>query len=176
MQSAARRKIPDVMAPDLDVLFCGINPGLYSAAVGHHFARPGNRFWPVLYAARFTPRLYSPFEDRELLSLGYGITNIVDRASASADMLSPQELRRGAATLGRKLRAYRPRLLVVLGLVAYRAAFAAPRAVVGLQTERCADTPVWVLPNPSGLNAHFQIPALTRLFAEVLAAVRTGSI
>jgi TDG/mug DNA glycosylase family protein len=176
VQRASRRTIPDVIAPDLDVLFCGINPGLYSAAVGHHFARAGNRFWPVLHASGFTPRLYSPFEDRELLALGCGITNIVDRASASADMLSRAELQRGAVRLARKLRRYRPRLLVVLGLVAYRAAFDAPRAVVGLQPARCAETPVWVLPNPSGLNAHFQIPALTLLFAEVRHAVKAGSI
>src|SRR5438105_6147484 len=106
--AAHGKKVPDVIAHRLRVLFCGINPGLYSAAVGHHFARPGNRFWPTLYAAGFTDRRLSPFEERELLALGYGITNVVDRATAGADELTPQELVEGGRRLERKVRKYRP--------------------------------------------------------------------
>jgi TDG/mug DNA glycosylase family protein len=165
--AAAYRRIPDVIAPGLRVLFCGINPGLYSAFTGHHFARPGNRFWPALHAAGFTPRCLAPAEQRELLALGYGITNLVPRASATADELSRDELVAGAARLVRKVRRHRPGVLAVVGIGAYRDAFERPRAVLGLQPEAIGTTAVWVLPNPSGLNASYQADALARLFGEL---------
>jgi TDG/mug DNA glycosylase family protein len=159
-----------VLAPGLRVLFCGINPSLYSAAVGHHFARPGNRFWPALHAAGITPRLLHPSEDRSLLALGCGVTNVVARATASADQLSDRELIAGGAALRRKLRRHRPRVLAVLGTGAYRVAFAAPEATLGRQPEPIAGVEVWVLPNPSGLNAHYQLPELARRLRAVMKA------
>lgn len=168
---AADRLVDDVIADDLRVLFCGINPGLYTAAVGHHFARPGNRFWPTLHAAGFTPRLFSPDEERELLALGYGITNVVARASAAADELSIAELRAGGAVLAAKVARFQPSVLAVLGVGAYRTAFERPRAQLGEQPERIGATRLWVLPNPSGLNANYQLPDLIRLFSELRATV-----
>jgi TDG/mug DNA glycosylase family protein len=166
--AAARgRKVRDVIAVGLKVLFCGINPSLYSAAVGHHFARPGNRFWPALHAAGFTPRLLSPFEDRALLQLGYGITNLVARATAAAGELTEEELIAGGRRLRRKVRQYRPAVIAFLGITAYRTALARPQAVLGRQVERLGDTALWVLPNPSGLNAHYQLADLARLFREL---------
>lgn len=162
----------DVIAPGLRVLFCGINPSLYSAAVGHHFARPGNRFWPTLHAAGFTPRLFQPDEGVALLPLGYGITNIVDRATARADELTPTEVTAGGAALARKVRRFKPRVLAVLGVTVYRAAFDRPKAVIGPQPDRIGGSAVWVLPNPSGLNAHYQRADLARVFTELRAAVR----
>ncbi len=165
---AARGKtLPDVIAPDLKVLFCGINPGLYTAAIGHHFGRPGNRFWPTLHAAGFTPRLLSPFEECELIPLGYGITNVVARATAAADELQREEFVAGARRLVAKLKKYRPRVLAILGVGAYRAAFERPRAKVGLQVETIGDAKLWVLPNPSGLNANYQAAQLATLFREL---------
>lgn len=168
LAAAYGRPVPDIIAPGLAVLFCGINPSLYSAAVGHHFARPGNRFWPALHAAGITPRRLLPEEDRELLALGYGITNVVSRATGSADELDDDELRAGGASLRRKLRRYRPRILAVLGIGAYRTAFGEPRAALGPQPAPMEGAAVWVLPNPSGLNAHYQLADL----AEQLAALR----
>lgn len=165
--AAAGKTLPDVIAPSLDVLFCGINPGLYTAAVGHHFGRPGNRFWPVLHKAGFTPRLFHPSEQRELLALGYGITNIVARASAAADELTAEELVQGARVLERKVRKFAPRVLAIVGIQAYRTAFQCPKAKLGLQEETIAATRIWVLPNPSGLNAHYQAAELVELFREL---------
>jgi len=164
---AAGKTLPDVIAPKLRVLFCGINPGLYTAAVGHHFARPGNRFWPALQAAGFTERVLSPFDERELLKSGYGITNVVQRATASADMLTKEEIVAGGERLRAKVLRYRPRILAVLGLGAFRTAFNRPKAVVGPQEERMGSTRLWVLPNPSGLNANYQAADLARLFREL---------
>lgn len=173
---AAKGKIvPDLIAPRLRVLFCGINPGLYTAAVGHHFARPGNRFWPALFAAGFTDRLVSPFDERELLKSGYGITNVVMRTTATADQLSRDELREGGKQLAAKVRRYHPRVLAILGLGAYRIAWEKPKAVIGRQEETIGDTVVWVLPNPSGLNAHYQAKDLARLFRELRAAAESIS-
>jgi len=155
----------------LRVLFCGINPGLYTAAVGHHFARPGNRFWPALFAAGFTDRIVSPFAERELLKLGYGVTNVVMRATATADQLTLEELRSGGKRLTAKVKRYKPAFLAVLGLGAYRVAWQQPKAVVGPQEHIIGDTVVWVLPNPSGLNAHYQAQDLARVFRELKAAV-----
>jgi TDG/mug DNA glycosylase family protein len=173
--AAADKTLPDVIAPGLAVLFCGINPGLYSAAVGHHFGRPGNRFWPTLHAAGFTPRQFFPADERELLGLGYGITNVVRRASATADELADAELVAGGKRLRTKVRKYAPRFLAVLGVGAYRVAFGKPRARVGLQDEAIGGTRVWVLPNPSGLNAHYQAAGLARVFGELFAACHAGT-
>ena len=153
------------------MLFCGINPGLYTAAVGHHFARPGNRFWPALYAGGFTERILSPFDERELLQSGYGITNVVARATASADLLTREEIIAGGEELRAKVLRYRPRVLAVLGVGAYRTAFNQPKAVVGRQQDRIGNTSLWVLPNPSGLNANYQAPDLARLFSELKQSV-----
>lgn len=168
--AAEGKTVADVIAPNLRILFCGINPGLYTAAIGHHFGRPGNRFWPALYAGGITPRLFSPYEERELLGLGCGITNIVARATATADALSQAELAEGGQRLVEKINLYRPRTLAVLGVTAYRAAFGQPRAQTGAQPGRIGATLVWVLPNPSGLNAHYSLPELGRLFAELKQA------
>lgn len=165
--AARDKRVKDVIAPDLRVLMVGINPGLYSAAVGHHFARPGNRFWPALVASGLTPRIFSPGEERELLSLGIGITNIVARTTAAADELGRDELVEGAARLTAKVRRYRPMVVAVLGITAYRAAFERARAVLGLQRERIGESHLWVLPNPSGLNAHHQLADLAREFGKV---------
>jgi TDG/mug DNA glycosylase family protein len=165
--AAEGKTVRDVIAPGLRVLFCGINPGLYTAAVGHHFARPGNRFWPALFAGGFTDRIVSPFDERELLQRGYGVTNVVMRTTATADQLAREELREGGKQLTRKVRRYRPRVLAILGLGAYRMAFERPKAVIGRQEEMIGETIVWVLPNPSGLNAHYQAQDLARLFAEL---------
>ncbi|HET6669093.1 MAG TPA: G/U mismatch-specific DNA glycosylase [Pyrinomonadaceae bacterium] len=168
--AAEGKTVRDVIAPGLKVLFCGINPGLYTAAVGHHFARPGNRFWKALYESGFTERLLSPFDERELLLQGYGVTNLVRRASAVADSLSKEEVIEGGRRLAVKVRRYQPQILAVLGLGAYRLAFAQPKATVGRQQLMIADTILWVLPNPSGLNANYQLQELTRLFRELKAA------
>lgn len=169
--AAEGKTVRDVIAPRLRVLFCGINPGLYTAAVGHHFARPGNRFWPALYAAGFTDHLVSPFDERELLQSGYGITNVVMRATATAEQLTREELRIGGRRLAAKVRRYEPAFLAVLGLGAYRAAWEQPKAVIGRQEQLIGKTVVWVLPNPSGLNAHYQAKDLARMFGELKAAV-----
>jgi TDG/mug DNA glycosylase family protein len=173
--AAEGKTVRDVIAPGLRVLFCGINPGLYTAAVGHHFARPGNRFWPALYAAGFTDRLISPFDERQLLKSGYGITNVVPRTTATADSLSREELREGGQQLAAKVRRYRPQVLAILGLGAYRTAFEKPKAVIGRQEEMIGETVIWVLPNPSGLNAHYQAKQLASLFSELRAAVDAGA-
>lgn len=171
LQNAFGKTVPDVIAPDLNVLFCGINPGLYSGAVGHHFARPGNRFWPALNAGGFTRELRSPFDERELLKDGYGITNFVKRTTATAAELSAEELVEGGKRLVKKIQRYRPRCVAVLGITTYRTAFNLPKAGLGRQTETIGSTIVWVLPNPSGLNAHYQPKDLARLFRELRTAV-----
>jgi TDG/mug DNA glycosylase family protein len=169
--AAVGKTVPDVIAPRLAVLFCGINPGLYSGATGHHFARPGNRFWATLYAAGFTDRLIRPWEERRLLEYGLGITNLVARATATAAELGSDELRAGRARLERKVRRFRPQAVAVLGIGAYRSAFNHPRAVVGRQPASFGQAVLWVLPNPSGLNANHQLPDLTRIFGELRAHV-----
>ena len=161
----------DLIRPGLSVLFCGINPGLYTAAVGHHFARPGNRFWPALYAGGFTDRLLSPFDERELLKSGYGITNVVSRTTATADQLTKAEILEGGKKLETKLRRYRPRILALLGVGAFRVAFSKPKASIGRQEEMLGSTIIWVLPNPSGLNANYQAADLARLFSELKETV-----
>jgi TDG/mug DNA glycosylase family protein len=164
LEAAAGRTIPDVVADGLDVLFCGINPGLWSGWSGHHFARPGNRFWPALHRSGFTPRQLAPAEQDLLPSYGLGITNLVERASARADELTAEELVEGGARLAAKVAAHRPRWLAVVGVTAYRVAFGAKRAAIGPQPDGMGDTRVWVLPNPSGLNAHYDLPKLAAEF------------
>jgi TDG/mug DNA glycosylase family protein len=163
--AACRRTVPDIIAPGLKVLFVGINPSLYSAAVGHHFARPGNRFWPALHTGGLTSRLLHPSEDRLLLESGYGIANIVDRATAAADELSAEELAGGARKLVRKVKRYRPRIVAFLGITAYRTAFRRPSSQSGRQRESLGESAVWVLPNPSGLNAHYRLADLARMYS-----------
>src|SRR5258705_12917311 len=150
--AAAGRTVRDVIAPRLRVLFCGINPGLYSGATGHHFARPGNRFWPVLHAAGFTPRVLKPWEERELLECGYGITNLVARATATAAELARDEFVAGGRRPERKGRRYRPEWVAVVGIGAYRSAFGRPRALVGPQPERLGPAGVWRLADAGGLK------------------------
>jgi TDG/mug DNA glycosylase family protein len=169
--AAYGKSVPDLVAAGLRVLFCGINPSLYSAAVGHHFARPGNRFWPALFAAGFTDRLLHPSEGNLLLEAGYGISNLADCATATAAELTEPELRAGARRLARKVRRWRPRCVAFLGITAYRSAFALPAASLGQQVERIGEAAVWVLPNPSGLNAHFQLAGLAEWFAKLRAAM-----
>jgi TDG/mug DNA glycosylase family protein len=174
LEAARERTIEDVLPgpgdPPLRVLFCGINPSLWSAATGHHFARPGNRFWPVLHGAGFTPRLLRPTEQWALPALGLGVVNIVRRATARADELSTAELVAGAERLRALVAERRPRWLAVVGVTAYRTAFGAPSASVGPQEERLGDTGVWVLPNPSGLNAHWQLPEMIAEYARLRTA------
>jgi TDG/mug DNA glycosylase family protein len=169
--------VPDIIAPGLRVLFCGINPGLMSAATGHHFARPGNRFWPAMHRSGFTPHLLRPAEQADLLSYGLGITNVVERGTARAADLTPDELVRDwhpRRTLVAKVRRYRPSWLAVLGVSAYRAAFDHPQARIGPQTVRLGGAQVWVLPNPSGLNAHYSLDRLVVEFRALLAAGQGG--
>ncbi len=168
LDAAAGKTVPDVIASGLKMLFCGINPGLYSGYTGHHFARPGNRFWPTLYAAGFTPRLLRPDEERELLPLGFGITNLVTRATATAAELSRAELEAGGRLLAEKVSEYRPRVVAVLGVSAYRDAFAQPRAELGEQAQGLAGARLWILPNPSGLNAHYTPAALAAVYRAFL--------
>jgi TDG/mug DNA glycosylase family protein len=162
--AAAGRTVPDLIGPRLTVLFCGINPGLYSGATGHHFARPGNRFWPALHAAGFTSCLVSPWEEHLLLDEGLGITNLVARATAAATELTPDELRAGRLRLERKVKRWAPQWVAVVGIGAYRTAFEHPRAQVGRQAEKIGSSGLWVLPNPSGLNANHQLAELAAAF------------
>jgi len=173
--AAKNKRVPDVIARRLKVLFVGINPSLYSAAVRHHFARPGNRFWPALHAAGFTRRRLTPFEEEKLLKAGCGITNVVNRATASAAELTRQELMAGGRRLAAKIRRYRPRVVAVLGVGAYRAAFGKRTVRIGRQEELLGGAALWVLPNPSGLNANYQLKDLARLFRTLRAAAQTIS-
>jgi len=164
LERARGKSVPDVIAPGLDVLFVGINPSLWSGAVRHHFARPGNRFWRVLHEAGFTNRLLAPNEGRELLKRKLGITNLVNRATASADELDTVHFRAGARRIAAKVRRYRPKVVAFVGIGAYRAAFGRARARVGRQEEALGGATIWVLPNPSGRTAGYQMPALSRAF------------
>lgn len=168
LSEALGKEVPDIIQVNLKVLFCGINPGLYSAAVGHHFARPGNRFWPVLYKSGFTPKIFSPFEEQKLRQFGYGITNIVNRATAAASDLSKEEIRQSGNLLIKKVLKYRPKVLAVLGVGAFRESFAKNEVRIGRQDQEIEKTTLWVLPNPSGLNANYQLDKLVKLFKELL--------
>jgi double-stranded uracil-DNA glycosylase len=173
LAAAANRTIPDVLPPlgeQLLVLFCGINPSLYSAATGWHFARPGNRFWPALHLSGFTPRRLDPSEQHLLPGYGLGLTNLAARATAQAAELAPAELKAGGERLRTLIAARRPRVLAIAGVTAYRTAFARPRAATGPQPDPLGTTPVWVLPNPSGLNASWTLPRITASFRELREA------
>jgi TDG/mug DNA glycosylase family protein len=163
-----------VIAPGLDALFCGINPSLLSAERGHHFARPGNRFWPALHGSGFTPRLLTPYEDAELPRYGLGITNMVDRPTRGVADLSAEEMRLGGGALAKLAERFRPAVIAVVGLTAWRVAYSRPKAGLGPQPETVGGCPTWVLPNPSGLNAHYQLPDLIRLFGELRKSVSAG--
>ncbi len=167
LQAAYGKAIPDLIVPGLDVLFVGINPSLWSGAVGLHFARPGNRFWLALHAAGFTDRVLSPSEGRELLKRKIGVTNLVNRATASADELELADYQGGGRRIAAKVRRYRPKIVAFVGMGAYRVAFGRPRARGGRQEERLAGADIWVLPNPSGRTAGYQMPALARAFREL---------
>ncbi|MEO8483113.1 MAG: G/U mismatch-specific DNA glycosylase [Acidobacteriota bacterium] len=171
VRAAEGRAIPDLIAPDLDVLFCGINPGLYSAATGLHFARPGNRFWRALHDGGFTPHVLKPWEQQLMLDCGIGITNLVRRATATAAELDDDEIRAGRRALERKVRRYQPRAVAIVGIGAYRVAFNRPKAGLGRQSESIGESELWVLPNTSGLNANHQ----ARDFAAAFGAVRAAS-
>jgi TDG/mug DNA glycosylase family protein len=167
LAAAAGRSIPDVVCPGLTVLFCGINPGLWSAAVGHHFARPGNRFWKVLHASGFCPSMLDASEDSRLLALGLGITNLVSRATATASELRPEELKRGARRLTRNAARWKPKVVAVVGMTSYRVAFSRPQAKIGPQPHDIAASALWLLPNPSGLQATYQLTDLVAAFREL---------
>ena len=177
VRSAVGRAIPDLIAPGLTVLFCGINPGLYSAAAKYHFARPGNRFWPALHLAGFTTRLLAPHERHELIESGYGITSLVRRATATARDLEPAELVAGRRRLARKVRTYRPKWIAVLGVSAYRTAFGEPQAAIGPQLKAVLGTRMWILPSPSGANGSYPLVHLVReLRAFRVAIDRTATL
>jgi double-stranded uracil-DNA glycosylase len=174
LAAARDRTLPDVLPADgepLHVLFVGINPGLYSAATGWHFARPGNRFWPALHLSGFTPRRLHPSEQAELPAYGLGITNIAPRATAQAAELSAAELREGAARLEALADARRPAFVAIAGVTAYRTAFGVPKAQIGPQPGRLGAARLWILPNPSGLNASWTMPRITEAFRELKAAL-----
>jgi TDG/mug DNA glycosylase family protein len=173
--TANNKTIVDVIGPGLRILFCGINPGLYSGYTGHHFARPGNRFWPTLYAAGFTDRLLKPSEQAELLGHGYGITNLVERATATAAELTAAELLAGGQRLLAKVEQYQPQVLAVLGVTAYRTAFQRPQAQMGEQPAGIGLARLWVLPNPSGLNAHYTPADLARVFRDFRVTIATAA-
>ncbi|HEX3961534.1 MAG TPA: G/U mismatch-specific DNA glycosylase [Trebonia sp.] len=175
LEAARTRLLPDVLPPEgaaFDVLFCGINPGLYSAATGWHFARPGNRFWPALHRSGFTPRLLAASEQARLTGYGLGITNVAARPTAQAAELTAEELRDGGARLAELVARRRPRYVAIAGVTAYRTAFGRPRAAIGPQDERLGPARLWILPNPSGLNASWALPRLAEAFRGLRAAVR----
>src|ERR1700759_4956246 len=167
LAAAHKKRVPDLVAKDLIVLFAGINPGLYTAAIGRHFGRPGNRFWPALHDGGFTPRLYSPFESDRLLDLDLGITNVVDRATARADELTNDELRAGGKRLAAKVKRWQPTVVAFVGIGPYRIVSGVKDASVGLQKDLFGGSHAWVLPNPSGLNAHYHPAALAKLFGDL---------
>ena len=167
LAAAVSLTVPDIIAPGLRVLFCGINPGLYTAAIGHHFGRPGNRFWPALHGAGFTPRLFAPWDEHELIALGMGITNMVERTTATAAELTADEYVAGGQRLAATVMQYQPNVVAFLGIGAYRSAFGRPQAMLGLQVERIGGSALWVLPSPSGLNANHQLADLVALLREL---------
>ncbi len=169
--AASGRSVPDLVAPGLRVLFVGINPSLWSAMSGHHFGNPHNRIWPVLHEAGFTPRRLQPSEGAELLRLGYGITNFVNRATATAAELSSEELRAGGAVVAATTARLQPAVVAFLGMTAYRTAYRRPHAPAGPQEELIQGVATWLLPNPSGLNAHYQLPELVELYRELRLAL-----
>lgn len=167
LRDARRRTTEDLIDYNLKVLFCGINPGIWSGATGFHFAKPGNRFWKALHLGGFSDRVLHPSEEHELLENGYGITCFCKRTTARADELTTEEIIQGGKNLIKKVEKFKPQILAVLGIGAYRTAFQKPKAHLGLQTEKTGETRIWLLPNPSGLNAHYQLNDLAKLFGEI---------
>ncbi len=172
LRDAPNRTTEDLIDYDLKVLFCGINPGMWSGATGFHFAKPGNRFWKSLHLGGFAERLFHPSEEHELLENGYGITSFCKRTTATAAELSNEEIIQGGKNLVKKIEKYKPQFLAVLGIGAYRTAFNQPKAKLGLQEEEIGKTKIWLLPNPSGLNAHYQLNDLAKLFSELKKAIK----
>ena len=172
LKAAENKLLPDLIDKGLEVLFCGINPSLYSAALGYHFARPGNRFWPALYAGGFTSRLLQPHEQQELIQMGCGITNVASRPTTAAAELNTAEIEEGAESLREKVLLYKPKVLAVLGITVYKEAFGAAEVKVGLQEKMIAESRIWVLPNPSGLNAHYTPATLGELFSDLRTFTR----
>src|SRR3989344_583720 len=173
LMAAKGERVKDVIAMDLKCLFCGINPGQYTAWIGHHFGRPGNRFWRAVFGGGFTPRLLTPFEERKLLNYGYGITNLVQRATLAASEVSREELVMGRENLVKKILKYRPKIAAILGVEAYRKAFGLKGVTIGPQEKRIGKTKLWVLPNPSGLNAHYTPADLAQLFQKLKKETET---
>lgn len=175
LQAARDRTVPDVVAGGLRVLFCGINPSLTTSATGHHFAFPGNRFWPVLHLSGFTARRLRPCEQSELLQYGLGITNVVARATARADELSAEEFRAGGQILTAKVERLQPQWLAVVGITAYRTAFSERQARIGPQDQTIGGAHVWALPNPSGLNAHWTAQAMAEEYGRLRTAAASDT-
>ncbi len=175
LEKAATKTIKDLIRPNLKILFVGINPGLYTAYTGFHYARPGNRFWPTMYAAGFTPRLFKPSESKHMLEYGYGMTNVVARATVSANEITKEEYREGGRILTEKVKVYKPEWVAFVGIQAYREAFNKPKATTGLQTDKIDESKVWVLPSPSGLNAHYKPSDFARVFREFKHATESLS-
>jgi len=172
LRDALNRTTEDLIDFNLKVLFCGINPGIWSGATGFHFAKPGNRFWKALHLGGFSNRVLHPSEEHELLENGCGITSFCKRTTARADELTAEEFVEGGKLLVKKIKKYKPQFLAVLGIGAFRTAFNQPKAKLGLQNETIGDTRIWLLPNPSGLNAHYQLKDLAKLFAELKKAIK----
>ena len=172
LKKAYGKTLPDVIGPRLKILFVGINPGLYTAAIGHHFGRPGNRFWPALHSSGLTEKQLSPYEERDLLKLRMGITNVVPWATTSAEELTKKDFIKGSRNLISKIKRYRPKVVAFLGMGAYRTAFSKPKAKLGQQLEKIGPSQIWVLPNPSGLNANYQPKDFKRLFSRIKRAVQ----
>ncbi|WP_270255055.1 mismatch-specific DNA-glycosylase [Kocuria marina] len=176
LDSYRDRTVPDLLPQPLRLLFVGINPGLWTAATGAHFARPGNRFYPALHRAGITPTLinaadgYVPEELAQLTDRGIGISNVCPRATARADELTAEEFHEGAQRLDRLVRAKHPAVVAVLGITAYRAAFDRPKAVTGRQESPWPGTDLFVAPNPSGLNAHSSLDDLARIYGDIARA------
>lgn len=170
LQAAYGKTVPDLVRPDLAVLLCGINPSLWSGAVGLHFATPGNRLWPTLHASGWTPRRLMPWETDEVLAAGLGITNLVPRATARAEELTDDELRAGLPRLVALVERVQPTWVAFLGLSSYRVATGERRATVGPQERTVGPSQVWLLPNPSGLNASWQLPRLAEAYAQLRLA------
>ncbi|MEJ7863439.1 MAG: G/U mismatch-specific DNA glycosylase [Pyrinomonadaceae bacterium] len=171
LRDAINRTTEDLIDYDLKVLFCGINPGIWSGATGFHFAKPGNRFWKALHFGGFSDRVLHPSEEHELLENGYGITSFCKRTTARADELSNEEIVQGGNNLIKKIEKFKPQFLAVLGIGAFRTAFSDPKAKLGLQNRQIGATKIWLLPNPSGLNAHYQIADLAKIFSELKQAI-----
>jgi TDG/mug DNA glycosylase family protein len=173
LQAAYGEPVPDLVAPGLRLLLCGINPSLWSAAAGCHFGNPANRLWPTLHLAGLTPRRLHPSEGAALLRLGIGVTNVVNYATARADELTAEQVRAGRGRIEETVLTWQPQVVAFLGLGAYRTAFDIAKASVGRQPARIGESVVWLLPNPSGLNAHYQLPDLARVYGEVRAFLET---